>query len=52
MKLVSFTHNNYSRFGAVVDDEVVDGVGEMNIPEAMINFIAAGEPALRPCTNA
>jgi 2-keto-4-pentenoate hydratase/2-oxohepta-3-ene-1,7-dioic acid hydratase in catechol pathway len=46
MKLVTFTHNNYSRFGAVVDDEVVDGVGETNIPTAMINFLAAGEPAL------
>jgi 2-keto-4-pentenoate hydratase/2-oxohepta-3-ene-1,7-dioic acid hydratase in catechol pathway len=46
MKLVTFSHNNYSRFGAVVDDEVVDGVGEFNIPDAMINFIGAGEPAL------
>ncbi len=46
MKLVTFTHNKYSRFGAVVDEEVVDGVGELNIPEAMINFLAAGEPAL------
>lgn len=48
MKLVTFIHNNYSRFGAVVDDDVVvDGVGEMNLPGAMINFISAGEPALQ-----
>jgi 2-keto-4-pentenoate hydratase/2-oxohepta-3-ene-1,7-dioic acid hydratase in catechol pathway len=47
MKLVTFTHNNYSRFGAVVDDTVVDGVGEMNLPGAMMNFISAGEPALQ-----
>ena len=46
MKLVTFSHNNYSRFGAVVGDEVVDGVGEYDLPMAMINFLAAGEPAL------
>ncbi len=46
MKLVTFTHNNFTRFGAVVENEVVDGVGEFNIPDALVNFIAAGEPAL------
>ncbi len=46
MKLVTFTHNNYSRFGAVDGEEVVDGVGEVDIPAALANFISAGEPAL------
>lgn len=46
MKLVTFKHNNFSRIGAVVDDQVVDGVGELDLPGAMINFLAAGEPAL------
>ena len=47
MKLVTFSHNHFSRFGAVVGDEVVDGVGETNMPGAMINFISAGEAALQ-----
>ncbi len=47
MKLVTFTHNNYSRFGAVDGNEVVDGVGEFNLPDAMVNFISAGEAALQ-----
>ncbi len=46
MKLVTFIHNNYSRFGAVVENEVVDGVGETDIPMAMVNFLAAGAAAL------
>jgi len=46
MKLVTFSHNNFSRFGAVVGDEVVDGVGEIDLPSALVNFIAAGESAL------
>ena len=27
MKLVTFTHNNHSRVGAVIDDAVVDSQG-------------------------
>ncbi len=46
MKLVTFTHNNFTRFGSVVGNEVVDGVGETHLPSAMINFITAGDPAL------
>lgn len=47
MKLITFTHNNCTRFGAVDGDEVVDGVGEVNLPDALVNFISAGEPALQ-----
>jgi len=46
MKLVTFTHNNYSRFGAVDGDEIVDGVGECDLPMGMMNFLAAGDAAL------
>lgn len=46
MKLATFTHNNFSRFGAVVGDEIVDGVGEFDLPSAMMNFLAAGDAAL------
>jgi 2-keto-4-pentenoate hydratase/2-oxohepta-3-ene-1,7-dioic acid hydratase in catechol pathway len=46
MKLVTFTHNKYSRFGAVDGDEIVDGVGECDLPMAMMNFLAAGDAAL------
>ncbi len=46
MKLVTFIYNNYSRFGAVDGNDVVDGVGEFNLPDAMVNFISAGDAAL------
>jgi 2-keto-4-pentenoate hydratase/2-oxohepta-3-ene-1,7-dioic acid hydratase in catechol pathway len=46
MKLVTFTHNNETRIGAVVDDVVVDSNGVAGIPPSMIEFLAAGPPAL------
>lgn len=46
MKLVTFTHNNESRIGAVVDDVVVDSNGVAGIPQSMIEFLAAGHAAL------
>ena len=42
MKLVTFTHNNQSRVGAVIDDAVVDGKGCPDIPASMIEFLGAG----------
>lgn len=46
MKLVTFTHNNQSRVGAVVDDAVVDCLGNSEIPATMIAFLSAGANAL------
>jgi len=42
MKLVTFTHNNQSRVGAVIDDAVVDSQGCADIPASMIEFLGAG----------
>ena len=42
MKLVTFTHNNQSRVGAVIDYAVVDSQGCADIPASMIEFLGAG----------
>ena len=46
MKLVTFTHNQLTRVGAVVDDKVFDCLGNNDIPTNMIAFLNAGEVAL------
>ena len=47
MKLATFTHNKQTRVGAVVDDVVVDSLGDADIPGGMIEFLSAGANALR-----
>jgi len=46
MKLVTFTHQGISRVGAVVGNAVVDSLGQADIPQTMLVFLAAGQPAL------
>ena len=46
MKLVTFTHNNLSRVGAVIDNVVIDSLSNANIPNTMIEFLSAGSHAL------
>ncbi len=46
MKLVTFTHNNETRVGAVVETEVVDCKNNTKIPATMLEFLAAGPGAL------
>lgn len=46
MKLVTFTHNEESRVGAVVDDFICDTKGNAAIPATMIEFLSAGAAAL------
>jgi len=46
MKLISFTHNDISRVGAVIDDTVIDSLNQPNIPQNMLDFLEAGQPAL------
>ncbi len=46
MKLVTFKHKDIIRVGAVVNDVVVDGLAENNIPHTMLEFLAAGQNAL------
>lgn len=42
MKLITFTHNQQTRIGAVIGDEVVDGSADRFIPDAMVEFLSAG----------
>lgn len=46
MKLVTFTHNQQSRIGAVIGDSVVDSLGCAEIPANLIDFLKAGPDAL------
>ena len=46
MKLVTFTHNNETRVGMVIDNEIVDCRGNPQIPQTMIELLNAGKPAL------
>ncbi|MFI3188483.1 fumarylacetoacetate hydrolase [Crenothrix sp. D3] len=46
MKLVTFTYQNQARVGAVVDDAVIDSLGNAKIPRTMIEFLSAGAEAL------
>ena len=46
MKLVTFTHNNETRVGAVVENEVVDSKNNTKIPATMLEFLSAGARAL------
>ncbi|MDD5273322.1 MAG: fumarylacetoacetate hydrolase family protein [Methylovulum sp.] len=46
MKLVTFTHQNRTRIGAVVDNYVIDSYGDTGIPSQMLDFLSAGTGAL------
>ena len=46
MKLTTFTYNNETRIGAIVEDEVIDSLGDSELPQDMIGFLSAGKPAL------
>ncbi len=41
MKLITFTYQNQTRVGAVVDNEVIDSLGSTTIPATMIEFLSA-----------
>lgn len=46
MKLVTFSHNQQIRVGAVLGGEVVDSLNNSHIPPTMLEFLTAGESAL------
>ena len=46
MKLATFTLDNESRVGAVVEDQIVDSRGNPAIPASMIDFLSAGPRAI------
>jgi len=47
MKLITFTYQHQTRVGAVVDDTVIDGLADTDIPDTMIEFLSAGTAALQ-----
>ncbi len=47
MKLVTFIHKGISRVGAVVGEEVVDGLDQPGIPQTMLAFLEAGQSAMQ-----
>ena len=51
MKLVTFTHNNVTRVGAVVDEFVVDSKGSNKIPTNMIDFLKGGSNSFEEIKN-
>ena len=51
MKLVTFTHNNQTRVGAVINDTIIDSLGCPEIPDSMIRFLSAGPKALFAMQN-
>lgn len=51
MKLVTFTHNNQTRVGAVINDTIIDSLGCPEIPDSMIKFLSAGPKALFAMQN-
>ena len=46
MRLASFTHNNVTRIGVVVDDSIVDLGAVPELPRDMVAFLTAGKDAL------
>lgn len=46
MKLVTFTHANQTRVGAMVNESIVDSAGDPAIPQSMLAFLNAGARAL------
>lgn len=47
MKLVTFTHQGWTRLGVVTDNSIVDlGSDAPQLPDSMIEFLRAGAPAM------
>jgi 2-keto-4-pentenoate hydratase/2-oxohepta-3-ene-1,7-dioic acid hydratase in catechol pathway len=47
MKLVTFTYQNQTRVGAVVENHIIDGLADENLPTDMIEFLEQGTGALQ-----
>ncbi len=47
MKLATFIYQNQTRIGAVVDEQIVDGLGDTSLPTDMIAFLEQGDSALQ-----
>jgi 2-keto-4-pentenoate hydratase/2-oxohepta-3-ene-1,7-dioic acid hydratase in catechol pathway len=47
MKLATFTYQNQTRIGAVVENHIVDGLADASLPTDMIEFLEQGDSALQ-----
>ncbi len=47
MKLATFTYQNQTRIGAVIDNHMVDGLADASLPTDMIEFLEQGDSALQ-----
>ena len=47
MRLVTFTHADRTQIGALVDDEVVPFSADPDLPDTMVDLVAAGDEALK-----
>jgi 2-keto-4-pentenoate hydratase/2-oxohepta-3-ene-1,7-dioic acid hydratase in catechol pathway len=47
MKLITFTYQNQTRIGAVVENHVVEGLADAALPTDMIAFLEQGDSALQ-----
>jgi 2-keto-4-pentenoate hydratase/2-oxohepta-3-ene-1,7-dioic acid hydratase in catechol pathway len=47
MKLATFTYQNKTRIGAVIENQIVDGLADTSLPIDMITFLEQGDSALQ-----
>ena len=47
MKLATFTYQNQTRIGAVIENQIVDGLADASLPTDMIEFLEQGDSALQ-----
>ncbi len=47
MKLATFTYQNQTRLGAVIENHIVDGLVDASLPTDMIEFLEQGDGALQ-----
>lgn len=51
MKLATFTYQNQTRIGAVIGNEIVDGLANPQLPTDMITFVEQGDVAKNALQN-
>ena len=47
MKLATFTYQNQTRIGAVIENHIIDGLGDVSLPTDMIEFLEQGDSTLQ-----
>ncbi|MFI3223486.1 MAG: fumarylacetoacetate hydrolase family protein, partial [Methylococcaceae bacterium] len=47
MKLATFTYQHQTRIGAVIENQIIDGLGDVSLPTDMIEFLEQGDSALQ-----